>query len=264
EIPFPIDGPDTVVDRILAAVTDRTRLVLVDHVTSPTGLVLPIGRIVSELSKRGIDTLVDGAHGPGMLPLNLGELGAAYYTGNCHKWMCAPKGAAFLHVRRDRQEGLHPVSISHGWDVPRDDRPRLHLEFDWVGTVDPTAWLSVPAAIEFMESVIEGGWPAVMQRNRETALKARAMACDILGIALPAPEGMVGSLASVPLPDGTHEATGSALYVDPLQEVWLERFGVEVPIIPWPRAPKRLLRISAQVYNGWSDYERLAEAIRSL
>ena len=135
-------SPDEVVDAVLARVTPRTRLALLDHVTSPTGLVLPIERLIAELGRRGIDVLVDGAHAPGMLPLDLDALGATYYSGNCHKWLCAPKGSAFLWVRRDRQP--RGAAADHQPRRHRDapGRSRFRLEFDWTGTSDPTAWLT--------------------------------------------------------------------------------------------------------------------------
>jgi isopenicillin-N epimerase len=261
DIPFPIESPDVVVERVLEKVTDRTRLFLIDHITSQTALILPVARLVQELASRGIDTLVDGAHAAGFLPLDLRAIGAAYYTGNLHKWVCAPKGAAFLYVRENRRRSIHPIAISHGANASRTDRSRFHLEFDWTGTFDPTAWLSVPAALEFMNS--HGGWPEVMRRNNALALLARDLLCDAVGIAPPAPDAMLGAMGAIPLPDGTQN-TAPSLYGDPLQDTLLYEYSIEVPLVPWPHPPKRVLRISAQLYNELGDYEKLAAALRAL
>ena len=263
-VPFPIASPHQVVDTVLGAVTPRTRLALLDHVTSPTGLVFPIARLVAELAARGIDTLVDGAHAPGMVPLDLAALGAAYYTGNAHKWLCAPKGAAFLHVRPDRQAAIRPLTISHGANSPRTDRSRFRLEFDWTGTDDPTAALSVPEAIRYLGGLVPGGWPARMARNRELARDARDRLCEALGIAPPCPDAMLGSLAAVPLPDGTVPPSARAPRRDPLQDALFERFAIEVPVMAWPAPPRRVIRVSAQLYNEPAQYARLAAALRSL
>jgi isopenicillin-N epimerase len=261
-IPFPLSSAGEITDRILTAVTGRTRLALIDHVTSQTGLVFPIQRIIDELEKRGVETLVDGAHAPGMVPLNLKRLGATYYTGNCHKWICAPKGAGFLHVRPDQQNKIRPLVISHGANSARTDRSSILIEFGWTGTWDPAAMLSVPRAIEFMGNLLPGGWPAVMERNRQLALAARRLLCQASDQELPCPESLVGSLASIPLPAGrTAGPPKSPLYLDPLQEELMRRDRIEVPVIPWPKPPTRLLRISAQLYNCLSDYEKLVEAL---
>ncbi len=264
-VPFPLKTADEIVEAMLARVTRRTRLALLDHVTSQTGLVLPLERIVCELAARGIDTLVDGAHAPGMVPLNLKRLGAAYYTGNCHKWLCAPKGAGFLCVRRDRQKLVRPLAISHGANSPRSDRSRFLIEFGWTGTWDPSGYLSVPEAVRFIGSLLPGGWPAVMQRNRALALAARKVLCRALRLALPCPDELIGSLASFPLPDATTDVPPiSPLYLDPLQDALLDGYGIEAPIIPWPAPPKRLLRISAQLYNSLPQYERLGDALKEV
>jgi isopenicillin-N epimerase len=262
-IPFPLRDASAVMEPILEAVTSRTRLALLDHVTSPTALVLPIAELVRELDRRGVETLVDGAHAPGMLPLDLTRLGAAYYTGNCHKWICAPKGAGFLHVRGDRQARIRPLSISHGANSPRRDRSRFQLEFGWTGTADPSPYLCVPEAIRVMGGLVSGGWRGLMRRNRELALAARGRLCRALSIEPPCPESMLGSLAAIPLPDQRGSKV-SRFGLDPLNDRLWKEFRIEVPVFPWPAAPKRLLRISAQLYNHEDQYERLAQALIQL
>ncbi len=263
-VPFPLKSPQEVVDAVLGAVTPRTRLALLDHVTSPTGLVFPIAELVKKLSEADIDTLVDGAHAPGMVPLNLEDLGAAYYTGNCHKWICAPKASAFLYVRSDRQEDLVPLTISHGANQPRPGRSRFHDLFDWAGTTDPTPFLCVPKALGFLASLVPGGWAEVMECNRSLVLRGRRLLCEALGVEPPCPEEMVGSLAAVPLPDALGEApAGGALYASPLQDSLLQDYRIEVPVVPWPGHPKRLIRISAQLYNEEGEYRWLAAALEA-
>jgi len=259
-VPFPVASPDAVLEAVLARVTPRTRLALLDHVTSPTGLVLPIERLIAALAARDIEVLVDGAHAPGMVPLNLATLGATYYSGNCHKWLCAPKGSAFLWVRRDRQADVRPLTISHGANMPRPGRSRFRVEFDWTGTSDPTAWMTVPRAIAYVGALLPGGWPAVMARNRALALEARRRVCAAAGTPAPCPDAMLGSLASVVLPDGPTAEIGWRR-PDPLQRRLFEAWGIEVPVMSWPAPPRRLVRVSAQLYNTGDDFARLADAL---
>jgi isopenicillin-N epimerase len=259
-LPFPVESRAQVESAVLAAVTPRTRFALLDHVTSPTGLVLPVDTLVPALQARGVDCLVDGAHAPGMLPLDLRALGAAFYTGNCHKWLCAPKGVALLHVRRDRQAALRPLTISHGASSPRRDRSRFQLEFGWTGTDDPSARLAVRDALAHVGGLLPGGWPAVMAANHALVLAGREALCRALGIPAPAPPEMLGSLAAVPLPDG-RGPLAEAPWHDPLQErLWFEH-RIEVPVFAWPAPPRRLLRISAQLYNSPAEYARLAAVL---
>jgi isopenicillin-N epimerase len=264
-IPFPLRSEATILDAILERVTARTRLALLDHVTSPTGLVLPLAPLVRVLQARGVDTLIDGAHAPGMVPLNLRRLGATYYTGNCHKWLCAPKGAGFLVVQRDRQTAIRPLSISHGANSPRQDRSRYLIEFGWTGTWDPSAYLSVPVALDYMAKRLPGGWPEIMRHNRELALAGRRTLCKALHIDRPCPDTLIGALASVPIDDAPSDRPPlSPLYTDELQDrLWTEH-RIEVPIMPWPKPPKRLLRISAQLYNATPEYRWLADRLREL
>ena len=264
-LPFPIVDPEAAERAVLAAVTPRTRLALLSHVTSPTALMLPIERIVPALAERGIDSLVDGAHAPGMVPLALDALGAAYYAGNGHKWLFGPKGSAFLHVRRDRQAAIHPLAISHGANARRTDRSRFRLEADWTGTADPSASLSLPAAIRFGERLRPGGWTATMAEGRELARVGRDRLCAALGVPPPAPDAMLGSMAAVPLPGRPAPPDE-----DPLAAALFERHGIEVPVIGFPvpaaldpgdTAGSRLIRISAAPYNRPDQYDRLAAAL---
>jgi isopenicillin-N epimerase len=248
KVPFPLSDEQQVVDAILASVTPRTRLALLDHVTSPTALILPIARLVNELKSRGIETLVDGAHGPGMVPVNLTALGAAYYTGNAHKWLCAPKGSAFLHVRGDLQALIHPCVISHGYGQG------FRAEFDWVGTSDPTPWLCIPKALEFMEQLLPGGWPAVMARNHTLVLEGRALVNARLSLPPAAPESMIGATAAIPLPPPAPGAPAARLQGDALGE-WFRERGVRSM---FPVAPLAAVRLSAQLYNHIDQYQQLA------
>jgi isopenicillin-N epimerase len=250
-LPFPCPGEDSIVETVLQAVSPRTRLALLDHVTSPTALILPVARLVSELQARGVDTLVDGAHAPGMVPLALSELGAAYYTGNAHKWLCAPKGAAFLHVRRDRQATLHPNVISHGYTEG------FHAEFDWTGTFDPTAYLCIPESLRVMGGLLPGGWPQVMAANRDLALRARAVLMQSVGVAAPCPESMIGSMASLPLPKAAPGSPAERLDSKGLHD-WFRARAVET----WLYAhPLPLLRLSAQLYNDLDQFKHLARLL---
>jgi isopenicillin-N epimerase len=269
-VPLPTSGPDEVAERVLAAVGPRTRLVMVSHVTSPTALVLPVERLVAILEGRGIPVLVDGAHGPGMLPLDLASLGASFYAGNLHKWVCAPKGAAFLHVRRDRQAAIRPLAISHGANDPRPGRSTFRKEFDWTGTADPTSYLAVPAALDAVGRMVSGGWPAVMTRNARLAAVARPTLASAAGRPVLAPEAMIGAMAALELPPDRGFALRGPADPDPLQARLLEIAAIEVPVHSWPRDPAagerrhRLLRVSAHLYNDAGEYVHLAEALRVL
>jgi isopenicillin-N epimerase len=255
EIPFPLTSSSQILEIVANKISSRTRLALLDHVTSQTGLVFPLAELLQEFNQRGIETLIDGAHAPGMIPLNLRELDATYYAGNCHKWLCSPKGAAFLYVRRDRQPEIRPLTISHGANADRPSRSRFHLEFDWMGTDDPTAYLCVPAAIQFMGSLFPGGWAEIMATNQALAIAARETLCTAIDVPPPSPNDLLGSLAVVPLPDGNWQN---------LHDMLLKEYQIEVPIIPWGHPLGRHIRISAQIYNHPAQYESLAKALVEL
>ncbi|HIC21486.1 MAG TPA: aminotransferase class V-fold PLP-dependent enzyme [Gammaproteobacteria bacterium] len=261
-LPFPGSDSNEVIERILKGCTSRTRILLIDHITSPTALIMPLEDIVPAVQQRGIQVLVDGAHAPGMLPLRLAELGADYYTGNCHKWMCAPKGTAFLYVRSEHQSNLHPLTISHGMNRPVGESTRFRLEFDWIGTRDLTGFLTLPALIDYMDGISNEGWAGIMVRNRALAVEARDLICQELGLELPCPVDMIGSLATICLP-GSVETTFTDYHViDPLKQILRRQYGIEVSLSAWPSPAGRYLRISTQLYNALSQYRQLTEALQ--
>jgi isopenicillin-N epimerase len=267
ELPFPPRGPEDVTRAVLAAVTPRTRLALLDHVTSQTATLLPIDELVHSLEGRDVAVLVDGAHAPGMRPLDLDRLGASVYTGNCHKWVCAPKGAAFLHVRQDRREAVRPAVISHGANARVPLSERFRAEFDWMGTDDPSPALCIPVAIDFLGGLLPGGWDELRARNHALLVEGRRIVAEALHDPPLVPESMLGSMASLRIPDGERfgEAPSAApLQLDPLHDRLFRDHKIEVPILRCPAHPGRLIRISAQLYNRIEDYERLAAALRRI
>ena len=251
-VPLPVSGPDEIVASIADALSDRTRLVLIDHIASSTAVIFPVRRIIELCGDRGIDVLVDGAHAPGMVELDVAGLGAAYYTGNLHKWVCAPKGAAFLWVRPDRQAGIHPNTISHFLDEG------LSNEFNWQGTRDITAWLCVPDSIEFMRQF---GWNNVRRHNHAMAVWAQSMLSRRWGVpaATPPDGSMLGSMAALPLPPGVRDR-----FSEPgtFQARLYDQHRIEVPIIEF--TDQWWVRVSCQVYNEPEQYERLGEAVAEL
>lgn len=259
EVPFPTESPEVILEAVRSALTDRTRLVLLDHVTSASALVFPIAELTREIEARGIPVLIDGAHAPGMVPLDLEALGASYFTGNLHKWVCAPKGAAFLHVRRDRQQGLHPSVTSHGYSSRRE-RSRLLEEFDWCGTDDYSSVLAVPTALDTLPALLQGQWTDVYRHNHELCVSGVRLICDALDMAAPVPPALLGSMATIAL-NVKRDGVSSAWDVDPLQAELYEQHRIEVPVFAWPTPTSRVLRISAQVYNSLDDYRCLAAAL---
>jgi len=261
QIPFPIATPEQAVAAILHAVTPRTRYAMIDHVTSGSALVLPIARIVRELEARGIETLVDGAHAPGMVPLNLKALRPAWYCGNLHKWVCAPKGCAFLWARENRQQDLQPAVISHGNNSPRTGFSSFQNRFDWAGTFDPSAWLCVAEAIGWLGNLLPGGWPALRRHNHALALAARRVLCDALGVDVPCPAGMLGSMATVPLPRRFQNASFTGKLA-PEQARLYDNSRIEVPFVTI--GALRCFRVSAHLHNHLDEYAFLAAAIKAL
>lgn len=242
----PVDAPSAIIEAVAQRLGPRTRLVILDHVTSPTAAILPVRELTALCRAAGAQVLIDGAHAPGMLALDVPAIGADWYVGNCHKWLMAPKGAAFLWASPSAGVDLHPPVISHGYGQG------LVAEFDWVGTRDPTAWLAVPAAIDLHAAL---GGPALRERNAGLARTAATLLADRWGTERATSDALTGAMAAVRLPvrePGTAEA---ALRL----RTWLfEARRIEVAVMPFAGA--LWARVSAQAYNELADYRRLAEA----
>ncbi len=270
EIPWPVPSEDAVAEAILSRITPRTRLVLLSHITSPTAAVLPVRRIGQVLREKRIDVLVDAAHAPGQINVDLADLQPTYYTANCHKWICSPKGSALLWVAPEKREAFRPIILSNSAYDDSGSRRRLHTEFDYVGTTDPTAWLAIKDALAFMGSLLPGGWEDVRRSNRDLALKGRTVLCEALDVEPPVPESMVASIATVILPplhnDPAQDAqllavlrTRPSRHHDALQDALMDNHAIEVPV--WVYENRRMIRISAQLYNTLPQYEYLAQAL---
>lgn len=240
-VEVPVSSPEEMVESFWEAVTPRTKVIFISHITSPTALIFPVEEICRRARKAGILTMIDGAHVPGHIALNLTQLGADFYSGNCHKWLCAPKGSAFLHVRREHQPLIEPAVISWGWLEESDFVTRNQ----WQGTRDLAAFLSVPAAIDFQA---EHHWELVRSRCHGLALSTARQLCDLTG--LKGLGGHFGQMVAVPLPDCDLAALKTRLY---------DEYRVEVPLIEWN--DRKLIRVSFQAYNSAEDGIRLVEAL---
>lgn len=251
-LPFPGVTPQACVDALRGALGPRTRLALIDHVTSETALVLPLAEMAAACRDAGVAVLVDGAHAPAAIELDIASLGVDWYAANLHKWAFAPRGSGILWAAPQRQAGLHPAVVSWGYGQ------RWDQEFDWTGTRDASHWLTAPAGWRFIDEVLGGVQPMraynhALARHALTALTAR------WGLVAPAPESMIGCMALVPLPDALGSGRGAARA---LQDALLFAHAIEVPVMA--RAGRLWLRVSAQVYNDASDIERLARAVEAV
>jgi len=260
KIPFPIASPEVVTERFMSAVTPRTRIAFISHITSASSLIFPVAGIVREFNRRGIDLVVDGAHAPGQIPVDVGGLNPAYYIGSGHKWLGAPKGSGFMYVRADKQASFRALWLSSRVHKVRPERAMYLRDYDYFGTGDYSPILSMPQAIESAGSLLPGGWPALMRANHELAVIGRGVVARALGVEPASPESMMGSMATVPLPDPDSSlAARPTCYDDPLQDALYERHRIVVPI--WRLGDQRVVRLSAYLYNSPEQYEQLASAL---
>ncbi len=258
-VPLPLVSEDAFVAAMLAGFTDRTRVLFLSHITSPTALLFPIERLIRIARERGIVTVIDGAHTPGHIPLALDAMGVDFYAGNCHKWLMTPKGSAFLYARPEMQGLLNPLVISHGWTAdnkepgvkgPFGNTPFID-SLEMQGTRDPAAWLAVPAALDFRK---EHGWTGVAADCRRLAQETAARVAGLTGLEpLGTPEFCAPQMVAMPVPD-----------TDPtkLHDDLLNRFGIEIPVFKWQ--DRTIVRLSVQGYNSRAQMDLLVEALSAL
>lgn len=247
ELPHPVTGQEGVVDSIAAALAPATRLAIVDHVTAESALVLPLGEIAVRCRQAGVAVLADGAHAPGALALDVPALGVDWYTGNLHKWAWAPRSSAFLWAAPERQATLHPPVISWGLDGG------FNAEFDWVGTRDPSCFLAAVDAIAMMRDL---GLEAVRAYDHELAWEGAREVSARLGTEVSAPESMIGTMATLPLPERMGASSAEAAR---LRDALLFEDRIEIQLHTW--RGRLWIRISAQIYNDMDDIERLATSL---
>ena len=251
-VSLPIMSRERVIDEIWSGVTPQTRVLFLSHITSPTAIILPIEELIARARERGIITVIDGAHAPGQIDLSLNRLGADFYVGNCHKWMMAPKGSGFLHARREGQQVIEPLVVSWGYESEKPGPSRLIDYTEWQGTRDISAFLAVPAAMEFMR---DHGWDEVQERSHELLRRFRQQITDLTGLAPITPDrkDSYAQMAAFPLPPCDGESLQRAMY---------EEYHTEVPITLWDN--QSFIRVSVQAYNDQDDLDALIAGLEEL
>lgn len=262
EIPFPLSNEEEITSAILKEITPRTKLVLLDHVTSATGIIFPVEKLTKELEAKGIEVIIDGAHAPGMIDLSIEALGASYYIGNGHKWICSPRGSALMYVRKDKQSKIRPLQISHFHDLYKGTDAHWSAQFIWPGTDDYSSYLLIKDSIQYMGAIL-GTWDDLREHNRTLCLEARKLICDKLNIEIPTPDSMIGHLASIPVQNNPETPSKFFNMTTPLKQRLMDEYKIQVPVFYFDKNnPKLLLRISVQAYNSMEQYEYLGESVK--
>jgi isopenicillin-N epimerase len=252
-IPVPMTTKEDFINTLWEGVTSRTRVIFLSHITSPTAIIFPVTEVCARARREGILTVVDGAHAPGQIQLDMHAIGADFYGGNLHKWLCAPKGAGFLYARSEVQKLLKPLVVSWGYESETPSGSTFVDYYEWTGTRDIAAYLAVPAAIRFQA---DHDWTAIQKACHELAREAQARICTLTGFSPLHPDDPLwfGQLATAPLPDETNVAV--------LKERLYNEYHVEVPLIIWNG--RKLIRVSIQGYNSPRDVNILLKALKNL
>ena len=249
-ITFPDYSEDEFLKCFFSAVTDHTKVIFLSHITSMTAIKFPVEKVVAFAKNNNILSIIDGAHVPGHIPLDIKKLDADIYTGACHKWMCTPKGVSFLYVKKELQEDVHPLVISWGWESERPGKSKFLDWHEWQGTRDMSAFLTVPAAVKFLK---KNNWLEVAAKCRELVVSFRKKFIDNLNIEPPCPDYCLGQMASIPMP---------SLDATAFKKKLMETYQIQVPVFEW--GDKAYLRYSIQAYNSEDDLEKLLFAVKEL
>jgi isopenicillin-N epimerase len=251
-VSLPIKNENDLIEQVWQGVTQKTKVIFLSHITSPTAITFPVAEVCRHAREQGIITVVDGAHAPGQIPLNLEDIGADFYTGNLHKWLCGPKGAGFLYARPEVQNLLEPLVVSWGYEADMPGPSKFVDLHEWWGTRDIAAFLSIPAAIQFQK---EYAWESVRASCHELALDAEARIRQLTGLqSMYSNDTWFAQMVSVKIPFDTDiHALKIRLY---------EGFHIEVPVMKWN--DNKLIRISVQGYNTANDIDALLIALQEL
>lgn len=249
-IPLPLPTEQEIVEELWRGVTERTRVIFLSHITSPTAIIFPVAEVCKRAREAGILAVIDGAHAPSQVDLSLEELGADFYSGNCHKWLCAPKGAGFLFARAERQHLLQPLVVSWGWESEIPGPSPFIDYYSWMGTDDPSAYFSVSAAIDFQR---EHDWPRVRAACHGLAAHAAEGLSAVTGMPRICADDRFVQMCSIELPLGSIDRLGTRLW---------DEYRVEVPLVRWNE--REFVRVSIQAYNSAEDVERLEDALKAL
>jgi isopenicillin-N epimerase len=249
-IPLPVTTANAFVDRLWEGVTERTRIIFLSHITSPTALIFPVEEVCRRAREQGIVTVVDGAHAPGQVPIRLDDMCADYYSGNLHKWLCAPKGTAFIYARPEVQGTIEPLIVSWGWEPGKKSSIPLSDYVEWQGTRDLSAFLAVPDAIQFFR---DHNWPVVQESCHKLLINTVAKIADASGLEpiSPLTHQWISQMASAPIPA---EADCAKLY-----QLLKQEYNIEIPVLTWNE--HKLVRISMQGYNTPADAQKLISGI---
>lgn len=250
-ISLPLTTPEAMVEQLWEGVNERTKVIFLSHITSPTAVIFPIAQVCARARAAGILTVIDGAHAPGQIDLDLDAIGADFYTGNCHKWLCAPKGAGFLYARPECQALLKPLVVSWGWESVKPSESPFIDHFDWLGTHDPAAYLSVPAAIDFQQ---QHDWPVVRAACHDLLAEIRSEVAARTGLPAICPDSPDWWAQLCVLPITTTDMA------ELRRSLWADH-QIEIPLTQWNG--RQFVRVSIQAYNTPADSARLIEALET-